>query len=562
MSKFDLIQFCVYFGSLLLLTPLLGIFMFQVFSGKRHLLAFLAPVEKWIYTLSGIKPEVEMTWTRYLVALLSFNGLGVIAVLGLQLVQGHLPLNPQKFPHVPFWLAFNTAISFVTNTNWQNYAGEATLSYWTQMLSLTVQNFLSAATGMAVFLALVRGLLRHQGHTLGNFWADVTRMTLYVLLPLSILWAVLLGGQGVIQNLKPYAHATTLEQAEQVIPMGPVASQLAIKHLGTNGGGFMGQNAAHPFENPTPFSNYLLMLGQLLIGAASTFMFGRLIKDQRHGWSLFAAMSLLFLAAVLVAWHGETQLNPVTSSAAWMEGKEMRFGVFNSIYFAISTTVTSCGAVNAMHSSLSPLAVLMTLINMHLGEVVFGGVGSGMYGMLLFVILTVFIAGLLVGRTPEYLGKKIEAREMIWVIIGLLVSGVAVLLGTAVASVTPAALSSLGHAGPHGFSEILYAYSSAAANNGSALAGLTGNTIFFNITLAVTMLLGRFGVIIPALAVAGSLVKKKYSPPSPGTLPTNNPTFVFTLLAVIIIVGALTFFPSLTLGPIVEHFLMLHGRIF
>jgi K+-transporting ATPase ATPase A chain len=536
--------------------------MFQVFSGKTHLLSFLAPVEKGIYALSGIKPEEEMSWTRYLAALLIFNGLGIAAVVGLQLLQGHLPLNPQKLPHVPFWLALNTAISFITNTNWQNYSGEATLSYLTQMLGLTVQNFLSAATGMAVFLALARGILKHQAETLGNFWADVTRMTLYILLPLSILWAVLLGGQGVIQNLKPYAHATTLEKMEQIIPLGPVASQLAIKHLGTNGGGFMGQNAAHPYENPTPFSNYLLMLGQLLIAAASVFMFGRMAKDRRHGWSIFAAMAILFLAAVFIAWHGETQLNPVTGSTAWLEGKELRFGVFNSIYFAISTTVTSCGAVNAMHSSLSPLAGLMALVNLHLGEVVFGGVGAGMYGMILFIILTVFLAGLMVGRTPEYLGKKIEAREMIWTIVGILISGVAVLLGTAVASIYPAALASLGNAGPIGFSEILYAYSSAAANNGSAFAGLNGNTNFFNITLAATMLIGRFGVIIPALAVAGSLVKKKYSPPSPGTFPTNNPTFVFTLIAVIIIVGALTFFPSLTLGPIVEHFLMLQGRTF
>jgi potassium-transporting ATPase potassium-binding subunit len=562
MTSFDLTQLCLHFGSLLLFAPLLGMFMFRVFAGKKHPFSFLAPLEKLLYRLSGVNPEAEMSWKHYLAALLIFNSLGILAVLGLQLAQGHLPWNPQKLPQVPFWLALNTAVSFVTNTNWQNYAGEATLSYLTQMLGLTVQNFLSAATGMAVFLALARGILRHQADTLGNFWADVTRMTLYVLLPLAILWGVLLGGQGVIQNLKPYARATTLEKAEQVIPMGPVASQLAIKHLGTNGGGFMGQNAAHPFENPTPFSNYLLMLGQLLVGAASVFMFGRMIKDQRHGWSIFAAMALLFLTAVFVAWYGETQMNPVTGSAAWLEGKELRFGVFNSIYFAISTTVTSCGAVNAMHGSLSPLAGLMALVDMHLGEVVFGGVGAGMYGMILFIILTVFLAGLMVGRTPEYLGKKIEAKEMIWTIIGILVSGVAVLLGTALASVTPSALASLGNAGPHGFSEMLYAYSSAGANNGSAFAGLNGNTNFYNITLAATMLIGRFGVIVPALAVAGSLVKKKYSPPSPGTFPTNNPTFVFTLIAVIVVVGALTFFPSLTLGPIVEHFLMLQGRTF
>jgi K+-transporting ATPase ATPase A chain len=552
----------VHFGSLLALAPLLGWFMARVFANEKHLLSFLKPVENWIYRWSGINPLVEMRWTHYLGALLCLNVLGVLAVLALQLLQGHLPWNPQHFPHVPFWLALNTAISFMTNTNWQNYAGEATLGYLTQMLGLTVQNFLSAATGMAVFLALTRGLIQRQAETLGNFWVDVTRMTLYVLIPLSLIWAVLLLGQGVIQNLHPYVQAATLEGKTQVIPMGPIASQMAIKHLGTNGGGFLGQNAAHPFENPTPFSNYLLMLGQLLIGAASPFMFGRMIKDQRHGRSLFLAMSLIFLSMVAIAWAAETQWNPVTGSAAWMEGKELRFGVFNSIYFAVSTTVTSCGAVNAMHGSLSPLAGLVTMLDIQFGEIIYGGVGSGMYGMILFVILTVFLAGLMVGRTPEYLGKKIEAREMIWTIVGILISGLAMLVGSGIASVTPSALSNLGNAGPHGLSEILYAYTSCAGNNGSAFAGLNGNTNFFNITLALTMLVGRFGVIVPALAVAGSLVRKKITPPNPGTFPTNNLTFVFTLIAVIVIVVALTFFPALTLGPVVEHFLMLSGKTF
>lgn len=562
MVQSDLLQFVFYFGSLLALAPVLGAHMARVFTGGKHGLSFLKPVEQALYSLSGIRPDEEMRWTSYLKALLWLNALGIAAVFLLQVCQAHLPFNPQNMPGVPAWLALNTAVSFVTNTNWQNYAGEATLSYGVQMLGLTVQNFLSAATGLGVFLALARGLVRRNSETVGNFWVDVTRATLYVLLPLSVIWAVLLGGQGVMQNLNPYVKAQTLEKQEQVIPMGPVASQIAIKHLGTNGGGFFGQNAAHPFENPTPFSNYLLVLGQMLVAAASTFMFGILIKDKRHGWSLFTAMALVFLAAVCIAWFAETRFNPVLGSAAWMEGKETRFGVFNSIYFAVSTTVTSSGAVNAMHGSLSPLAGLVALVDIQLGEVIFGGVGSGMYGMILFVILTVFLAGLMVGRTPEYLGKKIEAREMIWTVAGLLISGFVILIGTGIASITPAALASLGNAGPHGFSELLYAFSSAAGNNGSAFAGLNGNTNFFNITLALAMLLGRFGVIIPALAVAGSLAGKKITPPNPGTFPTNNLTFVFTLIAVLLIVGALTFFPALILGPVAEHFLMMQGRTF
>ncbi len=562
MRSHDLLQFAIYFGSLLLLTPLLGHFMAKVYANQKHPLHFLKPFENLTYTFSGIDPKQEMRWTQYLSGLLIFNVLGVFALLGVQLLQAYLPFNPQKLPNVPFWLALNTAVSFVTNTNWQNYTGETTMSYLTQMLGLTTQNFLSAATGMSVLLALVRGITRRTSDTLGNVWVDITRTTLYILLPLSVLWAFLLTSQGVIQNLKPNVHVHTLEKQEQLIPMGPVASQMAIKHLGTNGGGFMSQNAAHPFENPTPFSNYLLLLGQMLIAAASTYMFGVMVKDTKHAWSLFAAMALIFIVAVSLAWFAETRFNPVLGSSSWMEGKEVRFGVFNSIYFAISTTVTSCGAVNAMHSSFSPLAGLVTLVNIHLGEVIFGGVGSGLAGMILFVILTVFLAGLMVGRTPEYLGKKIEAQEMIWTITGLLLPGFVILIGTGVASVTPAALSSLSHAGPHGLSELLYAYSSAAGNNGSAFAGLSGNTFFYNTTLALAMLLGRFGVIIPALAVAGSLVKKKLAPPNPGTFPTNNLTFVFTLMAVIIIVGALTFFPVLTLGPVVEHFLMLQGRTF
>jgi potassium-transporting ATPase potassium-binding subunit len=558
----DLIQLMVNFGSLMVLTPLLGAYMAWVYEDKKHPLIFLRPLERLIYFLSGLRPDEEMSWVQYLEALLVFNGLGLVALLILQLTQSHLPFNPQQMSAVPVWLALNTAVSFVTNTNWQNYAGEAWLSYAVQMFGLTVQNFLSAATGMAVFLAVVRGIVRNNSETIGNFWADVTRTTLYILLPLSILWAVLLGGQGVIQNLNPYLKVQTIENREQIIPMGPVASQVAIKHLGTNGGGFMGQNATHPFENPTPFSNYLLVLGQMLMAAASTYLFGSLIKDKKHGWSLFAAMALIFVIFVGIAWFAETRFNPVLRSAAWLEGKEVRFGVFNSIYFAVSTTVTSCGAVNAMHGSFSPLAGLVALVNIQLGEVIFGGVGSGMYSMILFVILTVFLAGLMVGRTPEYLGKKIEAREMIWTIAGLLIPGVVILIGAGMASVNAGALTSLKNAGPHGLSEILYAFSSTAGNNGSAFAGLNGNTAFYNIALALAMLVGRYGVMVPVLAVAGSLAKKKRTPAGPGTFPTNNLTFIFTLLAVILIVGALTFFPVLTLGPLVEHFLMMQGRVF
>lgn len=562
MRPLDWLQFAVYFGSLAALTPVVGGHMARVFAGERQILSFLAPGERLLYRWSGIDPEEEMSWTRYLAALLIFNLLGMLAVFGLQLLQKHLPLNPQGFPAVPWLLACNTAVSFATNTNWQNYSGEAALSPLTQMLALTVQNFLSAASGLAVFAALARGVARRQADTVGNLWADVTRATVYILLPLSLLWALLLAGQGVIQTFALYAQAMTLEGRSQIIPLGPVASQAAIKHLGTNGGGFFGANSSHPFENPTPFSNYLGVLGQMLIAAASTYAFGRLLRDRGHGWSLFLAMSLVFVPAVLLAWQAETRFNPVTGSAAWMEGKEVRFGVFNSIYFACSTTATSCGAVNAMHDSFSPGAGMVALVNIMLGEVVFGGVGSGMYGMILFVILTVFLAGLMVGRTPEYQGKKIEAREMIWTIVGILISGLTILVGTAAASATPAALAGLGNQGPHGFSELLYAYSSCAGNNGSAFAGLNGNSGFYNLTLALAMLVGRYGVIIPALAVAGSLARKNVAPPNPGTFPTNNMTFVLTLLAVILIVGALTFFPALTLGPVAEQVLLLRGRNF
>jgi len=562
MNASDIVQACLFFGTLLLLTPPLGKFMFQVFEGQRHLLSFLAPVERWLYRLSGISAEAEMRWQQYAGAMLWFNLLGLVAVLALQTLQGWLPLNPQRLPGVPFWLAFNTAASFVTNTNWQAYSGENTMSYLTQMLGLTVQNFLSAASGMAVLLALVRGLTRRKTHLLGNFWVDVTRITLYVLLPLSLILAVLLVSQGVVQTLAPYVTATTVEGGHQVIPLGPAASQIAIKQLGTNGGGFFGVNSAHPFENPTPFTNFLEILGLMLIPAALTYSFGLLVGRRRHGWCLFAAMALLFLGGFLLAWSAETSTNPVTGLSLNLEGKEVRFGVMPSVYWATATTGTSCGAVNCMHDSLSPLAGMVASVNMMLGEIVFGGVGSGLYGMLLFVILTVFLAGLMVGRTPEYLGKKIEAREMIWTIVGILAPGVVMLLGTAVACLLPAARSSIANPGPHGFTEMLYAFASAAANNGSAFAGLNASTTFYNAGLAVAMLVGRFAVKIPVLIIAGSLAARKFTPPNSGTFPTDGLTFLAILIGVIVIVGALTFFPALLLGPVAEHVLMLRGTAF
>jgi potassium-transporting ATPase potassium-binding subunit len=563
MNTSDLFQLLVYLGSLLALTPLLGAYMARVLGGQPYrFMSWLRPIERIVYRLAGVNPAEEMRWTEYAGALLIFSAWGFAAVLCLQMFQGRLGLNPQHLPRVPFWLAVNTAVSFLTNTNWQAYSGEATMSYLTQMLGLTVHNFVSAAAGLSVFAALARGLARRSTETLGNFWADLTRVTLYLLIPLSFMLALVLAGQGVVQTLAHYPTAHTLEGASQAIPVGPAASQVAIKQLGTNGGGFFGQNSSHPFENPTPLSNCLEVLALLLIPAASTYAFGRMIGDRRHGWCLFAVMAFLFLVGIFTAWHAENALNPVTGLAGSLEGKELRVGVFNSIYWMTATTATSCGAVNCMHDSLSPLAGLVALVNMQLGEVVFGGVGSGMYGMILFVILTVFIAGLMVGRTPEYLGKKIEAREMIWTIAGLLVSGFSMLIGAAIAYATPAGMTGIANAGPHGFSEILYAYTQAAANNGSAFAGLSANTDFYNISLSLVMLFGRFGVMIPALVVAGSLVRKRTAAPNPGTFPTNNLTFILVLIAVILILGALTFFPALTLGPVVEHFLMLRGRAF
>ena len=592
MNQRDLIQLAVFLAVLVGITPILGKFMACVFEGKRTFLTpALSPAERLIYMLCGINASREMSWLGYAGAVLAFNIFGCLLSLVQMMTQTWLPLNPQHFPNIPFALALNTAVSFMTNTNWQAYSGEATMSYLTQMSGLAVHNFTSAATGIGVMLALVRGLIRKQAGTVGNFWADLVRSTLYLLLPLSFVFALVLVSQGVIQNFRPYDTAALVapfntqvaktdssgrpvkddqgnpvmeEQttSTQIIPQGPAASQIAIKQLGTNGGGFFGQNSAHPFENPTPLSNFLEVLAILLIPSALVYTFGVMVGDRRQGWSIWAAMLALFLAGLAVSWMAELQTNPATHLAASMEGKEQRFGVANSILWSTATTATSNGSVNAMHDSLSPLAGLVTLVNMQLGEIIFGGIGCGMYGMLMFVILTVFIAGLMVGRTPEYLGKKIEAGEIRWAVVAVLAPCVLILIGSAVGVSSKAGLAGLNNNGPHGLSEILYAFTSAAANNGSAFAGLSVNTDFYNYLLSIVMLLGRFAILIPVLAIAGSMAKKKVAPPSAGTFPTTGPVFTLLLIGVVLIVGALTFFPVLSLGPVVEHFLMLGGRTF
>ncbi|MCU0424016.1 MAG: potassium-transporting ATPase subunit KdpA [Candidatus Kapabacteria bacterium] len=563
MQPHDYLQLALYFGLLLVCTPLLGGFMATVFNGEKTWLSpVIAPLERLTYRVSGIDSVEEMSWKRYAASLLAFNLFGFLAVFGLMLLQNVLPLNPQGVNGTSVYLAFNTAVSFMTNTNWQAYSGEAALSYATQMLGLGVQNFVSAATGIAVIVAMARGIARRQASSLGNFWVDLTRATLYILLPLSLLLAIVLISQGVVQSFDSYVQATTLEGRSQMIPLGPAASQIAIKQLGTNGGGFFGVNSAHPFENPTPFSNFLQVFAILLIPAALTVTYGKLIGSAKQGWTIFAAMLTVLVVVLGVSLWSETQYNPVMQTAQQMEGKEQRFGVANSILWQMTTTVASNGSVNSMHDSSSPLAGGMALLNMMLGEVIFGGVGAGMYGMLMFVVLTVFIAGLMVGRTPEYLGKKIEAFEVQMAMIAILAPSAVILIGTMIAVLIPQGLNSLNNQGPHGFSEILYAFTSAAGNNGSAFAGLTVDTPFYNIALGFGMLIGRFGVILPALAIAGSMVTKKYTPPSLGTFPTDTPLFVMLLIAVILIVGALTFFPALSLGPIVEHLLMNAGRAF
>ena len=582
-------QLLVFFGLLIGLTPVLGGFMARVFQGR---IRFLAPMERWIYRLGGVRADEEMSWRRYFFAVLLFNVVGLLSLMVIQMTQNWLPLNPQHFPNVPWALALNTAISFITNTNWQTYSGENTMSYFTQMAGLAVHNFLSAATGIAVLLALARGLKRAAATTLGSFWVDLTRTTLYVLLPLSVIFAVMLVSQGVVQNFKPYASAKLIESyttqvpktddkgqpinavdgkpvmvdqkvETQDIPVGPAASQIAIKQLGTNGGGFFGQNSAHPFENPTPLTNFLEVFGLLIIAAALVYAFGLLVGDTRHARCLFGVMLVLLIGSFALSWWAESQPNPVLGNpSALMEGKEQRFGVMNSVLFAVATTGTSCGAVNAMHDSFTPLAGLAPLWNLMLGCIVFGGVGAGLYGMLMHVLITVFIAGLMVGRTPEYLGKKIQAWEASWAVVAILVPNFLILIGSAVACSVANGLSGLGNAGPHGLSEIFYAYASSANNNGSAFAGLSANTNFYNLTLGLVMFIGRFSVILAVLAIAGSLAAKKTVPASPGTFPTNGVTFALVLLGIVVIVGALTFFPALCLGPIVEHGLMLTGRTF
>jgi K+-transporting ATPase ATPase A chain len=560
----DFLQLALFIVGLVAITPPLGRFMARVFSGEQHFLSrVFGPIERGIYKLSGVDPDYEMSWKEYAIAMLVFNILGGAVLLLMEMTQVWLPLNPQHLPNVPFPLAFNTAVSFMTNTNWQAYSGEATMSYFTQMAGLAVHNFVSAATGIAIAVALVRGLVRKQSNSIGNFWGDLTRGTLYILLPLSIVITIVLTQQGVVQTFDGYPTATTVEGAAQQIPLGPIASQIAIKQLGTNGGGFLGQNSAHPFENPTPLTNFIEVFVIFWLGSALVYMFGVMAGDRRQGWAIWAAMFVLFLAGLATLWWAELQPNPALGlTTPSLEGKEVRFGQFNSALFATVTTDASCGAVNMMHDSLSPLGGLVPLINMMLGEVIFGGVGAGFYGMLMFVLLTVFIAGLMVGRTPEYLGKKIEAREVTWAVIAVLAPPVMILCGSALTMMYPAALNSLNNGGPHGLSEVVYAFTSAAANNGSAFAGLNPNTDWYNYMLALNMFVGRFAIIVPVLAIAGSLAQKKSSPPSSGTFPTNGPIFTVLLISIVLIVGALTFFPVLSLGPIVEHFLMQAGRTF
>ncbi len=549
------------------LTRPIGGYMTAVFEGRRTLLSpALAPVERGLYRLAGVDAREEQHWTTYVVAMLVFNGLGLLALYALQRFQAALPLNPMGIADVPPELAFNTAASFVTNTNWQNYGGETTMSYLTQMAGLGVQNFLSAATGIVLAVALVRGLARASAGAIGNFWADLVRATLYVLLPICVVYTLFLVWQGIPQTFGPSVEATTLEGAKQIIAIGPVASQVAIKMLGTNGGGFFNANAAHPFENPTALSNLVQMVSIFLIGAGLTNVFGRMVGSERQGWAILAAMGILFLAGVAVCYWAEAAGNPLVHALGIdggnMEGKEVRFGVALSALFAVVTTAASCGAVNAMHDSLMPLGGMIPLINMELGEVVVGGVGAGLYGILLFVIIAIFISGLMVGRTPEYLGKKIEAKEVKMAMLAILCLPLVMLTFTAIAVVMAGPVSSIANAGPHGFSEILYAYTSAAANNGSAFGGLTGNTPWYNVTLAIAMLAGRFLMIVPTLAIAGSLVTKKRIPASSGTFPTDGPLFVGLLTGAVVVVGGLTFFPALAVGPIVEQLAMLAGRTF
>ncbi len=559
----DIFQVLLYIALLIAITPPLGKFMAKVFMGEKNFLtSVFGGIEGFFYKLLKVNPDEGMDWKKYLYAVLTFNFIGLVLLMVIQLTQKWLPLNPQNLNNVPFWLSFNTAASFMTNTNWQSYAGETTLSYFTQMLGLTVQNFVSAATAVAVMLALIRGLVRKQGKELGNFWQDMVRIVLYVLLPLSFIMTLILVSQGTVQTFADYQTVVTPEGVEQVIPLGPAASQIAIKQLGTNGGGFFNVNSAFPFENPTPFSNLIEMLAILGVASGLTYTYGKMVGSLKQGRVLFAAMLILLVAGLALSLYSEYSHNSVTGLSGGMEGKETRFGVSNSIIWSTVTTDASNGSVNAMHDSMTPLTGMVTLFNMEIGEVIFGGVGCGLYGMLIYVFITVFIAGLMVGRTPEYLGKKVEALEVKMSILALLIPSAVVLIFTAIGSATSSGLASLANSGPHGFSEILYAFSSAAGNNGSAFAGLNANTDFYNILIGLGMIIGRFGVLVPVMVIAGSMVKKNITPESSGTLRTDTPLFLWFLIAVILIIGALTFFPGLSLGPIVEHILMNNGVSF
>jgi len=561
------IQILIFCGIVVALVKPLGGYMTRVYQGERTFLSFIfAPFERLLYRLAGTSENEDQHWTSYAAGMLAFNLLGFLVLYLLQRLQAGLPYNPAGMGAVEPFLAFNTATSFVTNTNWQNYGGESTMSYLVQMAGLTVQNFVSAATGMALAIGLVRGFSRASAKSIGNFWVDLTRSTLYILLPLCIVLTLFYVYSGVPQTLGAYVDATTLEGAKQTIAVGPVASQLAIKMLGTNGGGFFNTNSAHPFENPDALVNLVQMVSIFAIGAALTNVFGRMVGNQRQGWAILSAMGVLFIAGVIVVYWAEAAGNPLIHALGVeggnMEGKEVRFGIPLSTLFAVITTAASCGAVNAMHDSFTALGGMIPIINMELGEVIVGGVGAGLYGILIFVIIAIFVAGLMVGRTPEYLGKKIEGKEVKMAMLAMLCLPLAMLVFTAISVVMPSSVASIANQGPHGFSEILYAYTSAAANNGSAFGGLTGNTPWYNITLGIVMMMGRFLVIVPALAIAGSLAAKKTVPASAGTFPTDSGLFVGLLVGVILIVGGLTFLPALALGPIVEHLAIAAGQTF
>ncbi|HEY5379984.1 MAG TPA: potassium-transporting ATPase subunit KdpA [Pseudolabrys sp.] len=567
MTMIGWIQILLYCAIVIAITPVLGGYMTRAFNGERTFLSpILRPVEVALYWAGGVDEKREQTWLMYVVGMLLFHVGGFLILYVLMRVQGMLPFNPAEQSAVAPDLAFNTAVSFITNTNWQNYGGEGTLSYLTQMLGMTHQNYLSAATGIVLAVALIRGFARASAKTVGNFWVDMTRCTLYILLPICVPFALFLVWQGMPQTLGAYVDATTLEGAKQTIAIGPVASQVAIKMLGTNGGGFFNANAAHPFENPTALANYVQIISIFAIGAALTNVFGRMVGNQRQGWAILAVMGVLFITGVIVCYwaeaSGTTAMHALGVAGGNMEGKEVRFGIVASALFAVITTAASCGAVNAMHDSFTALGGMIPLINMQLGEIIVGGVGAGLYGMLLFVIIAIFVAGLMVGRTPEYVGKKIEAKEVKMAMLAILVLPLMYLGWTAVGIVNPQALPQLGNAGPHGFSEMLYLYTSSTGNNGSAFAGISANTMFFNITGAIAMFVGRFFMIIPAMAIAGALAEKKSIPASTGTFPTTGGLFVGLVVGVIVVVGGLTFFPALALGPIVEHLAMQANTLF